>query len=58
MRQREVFEIGLDYRLDEQDQAYLLRIRLLVVVVLPSDIVVNELDASWWGGHRLMAAIG
>jgi hypothetical protein len=26
MRQCEVFEIGLDYKLDEQDQAYLLRI--------------------------------
>ena len=57
-RRREVFEIGLAYRLDEQDQAYLLRIRLLVVVVLPSDIVVDERDAFWWGGHRLVAAIG
>jgi hypothetical protein len=58
MRQREVFEIGLDYKLDEQDQAYLLHIRLLVIVVLPSDIVVNELNVSWWGSHRLVAAIG
>ena len=53
-----MIEIGLAYRLDEQDQAYLLRIRLLVVVVLPSDMVVDECDAFWWGGHRLVAAIG
>jgi hypothetical protein len=57
-----MFRIGLAYKLGEQDQSYLLRIGLLVVVVSPSGMLVlvvsNKHNAFWWGGYRLVAAIG